>query len=136
HALRAFTPKDQKAVKTAADTFRANPEFKVDQVITELAVGEALISCLDEKGIPQIVERGWVMPPHSSFTPISLEERKALMQQSIVAGIYEQPVDRDSATKCCKTRWQNASNRLRPPNLPNSKARNRKLLPSSKSKNR
>lgn len=99
HALRAFTPKDQKAVKTAAETFRANPEFKVDQVITELAVGEALISCLDEKGIPQIVERGWVMPPHSSFTPISLEERKALMQQSIVAGIYEQPVDRDSAHK-------------------------------------
>ncbi|MCO8097695.1 DUF853 domain-containing protein [Acinetobacter lwoffii] len=97
HALRAFTPKDQKAVKTAAETFRANPEFKVDQVITELAVGEALISCLDEKGIPQIVERGWIMPPHSSFTPISLEERKALMQQSIVAGIYEQPVDRDSA---------------------------------------
>ncbi|WP_313565349.1 helicase HerA-like domain-containing protein [Acinetobacter sp.] len=97
HALRAFTPKDQKAVKTAAETFRANPEFKVDQVITELAVGEALISCLDEKGIPQIVERGWVMPPHSSFTPISLEERKALMRQSIVAGIYEQPVDRDSA---------------------------------------
>ena len=97
HALRAFTPKDQKAVKTAAETFRANPEFKVDQVITELAVGEALISCLDEKGIPQIVERGWVMPPYSSFTPISLEERKALMQQSIVAGIYEQPVDRDSA---------------------------------------
>lgn len=97
HALRAFTPKDQKAVKTAAETFRANPEFKVDQVITELAVGETLISCLDEKGIPQIVERGWVMPPYSSFTPISLEERKALMQQSIVAGIYEQPVDRDSA---------------------------------------
>lgn len=97
HALRAFTPKDQKAVKTAADTFRANPEFKVDQVITELAVGEALISCLDEKGIPQIVERGWVMPPYSSFSPISLDERKALMTQSIVAGIYEQSVDRDSA---------------------------------------
>lgn len=97
HALRAFTPKDQKAVKTAAETFRANPEFKVDQVITELAVGEALISCLDEKGIPQIVERGWVMPPYSSFSPISLDEHKALMTQSIVAGIYEQPVDRDSA---------------------------------------
>jgi len=136
HALRAFTPKDQKAVKTAAETFRANPEFKVDQVITELAVGEALISCLDEKGIPQIVERGWVMPPHSSFTPISLEERKALMQQSIVAGIYEQPVDRDSAHEMLQKRSQNASNRLRPPNLPNSKARNRKLLPSSKLKNR
>ena len=97
HALRAFTPKDQKAVKTAADTFRANSEFKVDQAITELAVGEALISCLDEQGTPQIVERGWVMPPYSSFNPISLDERKILMQQSIVAGIYEQPVDRESA---------------------------------------
>ncbi|RZG69216.1 DUF853 family protein [Acinetobacter bouvetii] len=97
HALRAFTPKDQKAVKTAADTFRANPEFKVDQAITELGVGEALISCLDEQGTPQMVERGWVMPPYSSFTPISLEERKALMAQSIVTGIYEQPLDRESA---------------------------------------
>ena len=97
HALRAFTPKDQKAVKTAADTFRANPEFKVDQAITELGVGEALISCLDEQGTPQMVERGWVMPPYSSFTPISLEERKALMAQSIVTGIYEQHLDRESA---------------------------------------
>ncbi len=97
HALRAFTPKDQKAVKTAANTFRANPEFKVDQAITELGVGEALISCLDEQGTPQMVERGWVMPPYSSFTPISLEERKALMAQSIVTGIYEQHLDRESA---------------------------------------
>lgn len=97
HALRAFTPKDQKAVKTAADTFRANPEFKVDQAITELAVGEALISCLDEQGTPQIVERGWVMPPYSSFTPISPEERQVIISQSIVAGVYDQAVDRDSA---------------------------------------
>jgi len=97
HALRAFTPKDQKAVKTAADTFRANPEFKVDQAITELAVGEALISCLDEQGTPQIVERGWVMPPYSSFTPITAEERQIIISQSIVAGVYDQAVDRDSA---------------------------------------
>lgn len=97
HALRAFTPKDQKAVKTAADTFRANSEFKVDQAITELGVGEALISCLDEQGIPQIVERGWVMPPYSSFSPISVDERKILMNQSIVAGVYEQHIDRESA---------------------------------------
>jgi len=97
HALRAFTPKDQKAVKTAADTFRANPEFKVDQAITELAVGEALISCLDEQGTPQIVERGWVMPPYSSFTPISPEERQVIISQSIVVGVYDQAVDRDSA---------------------------------------
>lgn len=97
HALRAFTPKDQKAVKTAADTFRSNPAFKVDVAITELAVGEALISCLDEQGTPQIVERGWVMPPYSAFSTISAEERKNLMAQSIVAGVYEQVVDRDSA---------------------------------------
>ena len=97
HALRAFTPKDQKAVKTAADTFRANPEFKVEQAITELAVGEALISCLDEQGTPQIVERAWVMPPYSSFSPISPEQRQTLISQSIVAGIYEKSLDRESA---------------------------------------
>ena len=97
HALRAFTPKDQKAVKTAADTFRANPNFKVDEAITELAVGEALISCLDEQGTPQIVERGWVMPPYSSFSPITPEERQVMMGQSLVAGVYDQAVDRDSA---------------------------------------
>lgn len=97
HALRAFTPKDQKAVKTAAATFRANPSFDVEQAITELGVGEALISCLDEQGTPQMVERGWVMPPYSAFSPISPETRKNLMTQSIVAGVYEQSVDRDSA---------------------------------------
>lgn len=97
HALRAFTPKDQKAVKTAADTFRANPEFKVEQAITELAVGEALISCLDEQGTPQVVERAWVMPPYSSFSPISPEQRQALISQSIMAGIYEKSLDRESA---------------------------------------
>ena len=69
----------------------------MQEAITELAMGEALISCLDGKGTPQIVERGWIMPPHSSFSPITPEERKALMQQSIVAGIYEQEIDRDSA---------------------------------------
>lgn len=97
HALRAFTPKDQKAVKTAAATFRENPEFKVEQAITELAVGEALISCLDEKGTPQIVERAWVMPPYSSFNPITVDERKVMIQKSVVAGVYEQEVDRESA---------------------------------------
>lgn len=97
HALRAFTPKDQKAVKTAADTFRSNPDFKVDEAITQLAVGEALISCLDEQGTPQIVERGWVIPPYSSFAPITPEERKTLITKSIIAGVYEQAVDRESA---------------------------------------
>ena len=97
HALRAFTPKDQKAVKAAAETFRANPRFKVDEAITELAVGEALISCLDKQGTPQIVERGWIMPPHSSFNPITTDERKSLISQSILAGIYEKMIDRESA---------------------------------------
>lgn len=109
HALRAFTPKDQKAVKTAADTFRANPDFKVDQAITELAVGEALISCLDEQGTPQIVQPGWVMPPYSSFSPLSDEERQALMAQSLVAGVYEKMVDRDSAYEMLQ---QKVSDRL------------------------
>ncbi len=108
-ALRAFTPKDQKAVKTAADTFRANPDFKVDQAITELAVGEALISCLDEQGTPQIVQRGRVMPPYSSFSPLSDEERQALMAQSLVAGVYEKMVDRDSAYEMLQ---QKVSDRL------------------------
>jgi len=106
HALRAFTPKDQKAVKTAADTFRANPEFKVDQAITELGVGEALISCLDEQGIPQMVERAWIMPPYSSFSPISLDERKVLMNQSVLAGVYEQAVDRESAFEMLQNKVQ------------------------------
>ena len=106
HALRAFTPKDQKAVKTAADTFRANPDFKVDQAITELAVGEALISCLDEQGTPQMVERAWVMPPYSSFSPISLDERKALMAQSIVNGVYDNEVDRSSAFELLQNKVQ------------------------------
>ena len=106
HALRAFTPKDQKAVKTAADTFRANPDFKVDQAITELAVGEALISCLDEQGTPQMVERAWVMPPYSSFSPISQDERKALMAQSIVNGVYDHAVDRDSAFELLQNKVQ------------------------------
>jgi DNA helicase HerA-like ATPase len=97
HALRAFTPKDQKAVKTAAATFRANPHFDVEQAITELGVGEALISCLDAQGIPQMVERGWVMPPYSAFRPISAELRQSVIAQSIVAGVYEQRIDRESA---------------------------------------
>ena len=109
HALRAFTPKDQKAVKTAADTFRANPEFKVDQAITELAVGEALISCLDEQGTPQIVERCMVMPPYSAFSPITLDERKVLMAQSIVAGVYDKEVDRDSAYEMLQRKVSDSS---------------------------
>ena len=97
HALRAFTPLDQKAVQTAADTFRANPKFKTADAIMQLGVGEALVSCLDEKGQPQIVERAWIVPPRSQIGPIPPETRKQLMLTSIVAGVYEKAVDRESA---------------------------------------
>ena len=97
HALRAFTPRDQKAVKSAATTMRANPALDVEKVITELGVGEALVSFLDEKGRPNIVERAFVAPPGSRLGPITTEERAVIMKDSLVAGIYEKTVDRESA---------------------------------------
>jgi DNA helicase HerA-like ATPase len=97
HALRAFTPKDQKAVKSAADTMRPNPKLKLDKLITELGVGEALISLLDEKGSPRVTERAFVVPPGSQLGPISEAERKAAIASSPLAGHYEQSVDRESA---------------------------------------
>jgi DNA helicase HerA-like ATPase len=97
HALRAYTPRDQKAVKAAADTFRPNPALDTAQVITELGVGEALVSFLDEHGRPNMVERAFVLPPASQIGPITPEERKAAMAGSLVAGVYEKAVDRESA---------------------------------------
>jgi DNA helicase HerA-like ATPase len=97
HALRAFSPKDQKAVKAAAQTFRANKKLDVEEVITQLGVGEALVSFLDEKGIPGVVERAMVCPPHSQIGPITPEQRAAIIKSSVVAGVYETPVDRESA---------------------------------------
>ena len=104
HALRAFTPRDQKAVKAAAETMRANPKLDVAAAITELGVGEALISFLDEKGRPCVVERAFVVPPASQIGPISEAERKALIAGSIVAGVYEKTVDRESAYEILKGR--------------------------------
>lgn len=104
HALRAFTPRDQKNVKAAAETFRANPKLNVETVITELAVGEALVSFLDEKGRPGIVERAFVLPPTSQIGPITAAQRSALIQGSLVAGQYEKTVDRESAYEKLKTR--------------------------------
>ena len=104
HALRAFTPKDQKAVKAAADTFRTNPKLDVAKCITELEVGEALVSFLDQKGTPGIVERALVCPPRSQIGPITAEQRQQLMKTSIVAGVYEQAVDRESAYELLKNR--------------------------------
>ena len=106
HALRAFTPRDQKAVHTAATTLRANPALEVEKVITELAVGEALVSFLDEKGSPGMVERAFVLPPHSRIGPITMDERTAAIKRSSVAGIYEQLVDRESAYEVLKARRQ------------------------------
>jgi hypothetical protein len=97
HALRAFTPNDQKAVKAAADTFRTNPKLDTATVITQLAVGEALISFLDESGTPGIVRRAFVCPPASQIGPITPAQRQQIIASSPVAGVYEKAVDRESA---------------------------------------
>jgi hypothetical protein len=98
HALRAFTPHDQKAVKVAADTLRPNPKLDTARAITELAVGEALVSVLDEKGTPTITERAWIVPPASQIGPIADGERDAIRKRSAaVYGHYETAVDRESA---------------------------------------
>ena len=97
HALRAFTPRDQKAVKAAAETMRANPKIDTGKAITELGVGEALISFLDEKGRPNVVERAYVLPPASRIGSITSDERKAVLANSPVKGTYDKPVDRESA---------------------------------------
>jgi Helicase HerA-like C-terminal len=117
HALRAFTPRDQKAVTAAAQTFRSNPKLDVATVITQFEVGEALGSFLDEKGTPGIVERAYVCPPHGQIGPITPEERRSFMANSLVAGVYEQAVDRESAYERLKARSQSAAgpSRAMPP---------------------
>lgn len=97
HALRAFTPRDQKAVKAAASTMRANPAFSTEAAITELAVGEALVSFLDEKGRPSVTERAYIIPPGSRIGPIDAAERRQLLAGSLVQGVYDTPLDRESA---------------------------------------
>ena len=97
HALRAYTPNDQKAVKVAANTFRANPKFDTETAITELGTGEALVSFLDEKGAPNPVERAFVLPPEGQIGPVTPEERTRIIQSSLLYGIYEKEVDRISA---------------------------------------
>ena len=104
HALRAFTPRDQKAVQSAASTMRANPKLDIATAITELGVGEALVSFLDEKGRPAVTERVFVMPPGSQIGPVTPQQREALRQGSLVAGVYEATVDRESAFEKLKGR--------------------------------
>jgi len=104
HALRAFTPRDQKAVKAAASTMRQNPGLDIETAITELAVGEALLSFLDDKGRPGITERAFVVPPGSRIGTIDAQERAALRQSSLVAGVYEKTEDRESAYEILRQR--------------------------------
>jgi hypothetical protein len=109
HALRAFTPRDQKAVKATAQTMRPKAGLDIEAAITELAVGEALISFLDEKGRPTETERVFVVPPGSQIGPITPEQRQALRDNSLVAGVYEQLLDRDSAYEVLKAKGASLS---------------------------
>ena len=104
HALRAFTPRDQKAVKAAAQTFRQNPKLDVEAAITELGVGEALVSFLDEKGRPNIVDRALIYPPQSQLPPLTPAERATIIKQSSIFGHYEKAMDRESAYEMLKAR--------------------------------
>ncbi|MBT9512796.1 MAG: DUF853 family protein, partial [Acidovorax sp.] len=109
HALRAFTPRDQKAVKATATTMRQKPGLDIETAITELAVGEALVSFLDAKGRPSITERVFVLPPGSQLGPITPQQRQVLVANSLVAGVYEKLVDRESAYEKLKGRAAEAS---------------------------
>lgn len=97
HALRAYTPNDQKAVRVAANTFRANPKFDTEEAITQLGTGEALVSFLDEKGAPQMVERANILPPQGQIGPITMTERDQFIKRSLIYGVYEDYIDRESA---------------------------------------
>jgi hypothetical protein len=118
HALRAFTPRDQKAVRAAAETFRANPGFETEEVITQLGVGEALVSMLDDKGTPQPVERAFIVPPASRIGPITSPERQQVMQNSVVAGVYEKEVDRESAYEMLHSRGKQTAEAQQTPPIP------------------
>ncbi len=115
HALRAFTPRDQKAVKAAAETFRANPGVDVEEAITQLGVGEALVSFLDEKGTPRPVERALVAPPRTRLTPLTADERAQVLAASPLRGRYEQAVDRESAYEKLTARAAEAAEAPPPP---------------------
>ncbi|MGH7931364.1 MAG: helicase HerA-like domain-containing protein, partial [Candidatus Binatia bacterium] len=126
HALRAFTPRDQKAVKAAAQTFRQNKDLDVESAITELGVGEALVSFLNDKGQPDVVDRALIYPPQSQLPPLSIAEREQVIKQSTVAGHYEKALDRESAYEMLQKRapqveqpadrqesaWQNETGKL------------------------
>ena len=109
HALRAFSPRDQKAVRAAAETMRDNEGLDEETAITELGVGETLVSCLDESGKPGIVERAFIIPPQGRIGPVDDGQRRQLISSSLVAGVYEKIVDRESAYEVLKARAENAA---------------------------
>ena len=109
HALRAFTPREQKAVKAMAETFRVNPELDVEKAVTDLGVGEALLSVLEADGSPSMVQRAFVVPPHGHIGAIAPEQRQQVMTSSLVAGHYEQVIDRESAEEVLLGRAQAAA---------------------------
>jgi DNA helicase HerA-like ATPase len=115
HALRAFTPRDQKAVQAAAETFRQNPKLNTEAVLQGLGVGEALVSLLDEKGQPGIVERAFICPPRSKIGPITPEERQQIIKNSLVFGTYEAVVDRESAFEKLKGAHSQSATGTPPP---------------------
>src|SRR5512132_1946735 len=109
HALRAFTPHDQKAVKVTAETMRPNPKLNIEKVILELGVGEALVSLLDATGTPGVTQRAWILAPGSQIGPITPEERREIIASSVVAGVYEKEVDRESALEMLRARAESAA---------------------------
>jgi len=111
HALRAFTPRDQKAVNSAATTFRQNPELKITEVITELEVGEALVSMLENNGNPSVVQRAFIIPPHSQIGPISMQSREEIIRKSSIYGNYEKVKDRESAYELLKKKVNEKNSR-------------------------
>ena len=129
HALRAFTPRDQRAVRAAADTIRQNPDFDAATVITELGVGEALVSFLDEKGRPNVVERAAVIAPVSRMGPMTADERRARIEGSVLYGHYEQAVDRESAYEALRAKADEAALRAAEEALAKVDARSRSAQP-------
>jgi len=129
HALRAYTPREQKAVRTAADTFRPNPDFDCAEAITKLGTGEALVSTLEEKGIPSMVQRTLIRPPCSRLGPITDAERAKLIAESPVAGQYDKTVDRESAFEILQKKAQDAQRPQQAPEAPEEEGRSRWTLP-------
>jgi DNA helicase HerA-like ATPase len=127
HALRAFTPRDQKAVKATATTMRQKPGLDIETAITELAVGEALVSFLDAKGRPSITERVYVLPPGSQIGPITPQQRQALIAGSLVAGVYEKWWTANRPTKNSR-----AARAAAPPGPPPHRARAQPARPTAK----